>query len=118
MAPVQEAVPVQAVQPVKIVPVVPDSDEVQDEQRVEAQPPSQSAVVNNKVNKNKQVAPVVPGAVKPKKKNAQGNKVANKNPAGGAIEALVPGYVTDQGEVLVPVDTVTGSQPITIVPGM
>lgn len=33
------------------------------------------------------------------------------------IEALVPGYVTDQGEVLVPVDTVTGDQPISIVPG-
>jgi len=32
------------------------------------------------------------------------------------IEALVPGYVTDQGEVLVPVDTVTGDQPISIVP--
>jgi hypothetical protein len=34
----------------------------------------------------------------------------------GGIEALVPGYVTDEGEVLVPVDTVTGDQPIAIVP--
>ncbi|CAG7817570.1 unnamed protein product [Allacma fusca] len=32
------------------------------------------------------------------------------------VEAFVPGYVTDQGEVLVPVDTVTGDQPISIVP--
>jgi len=35
---------------------------------------------------------------------------------GDGVEALVPGYVTDQGEVLVPVDTVTGDQPISIVP--
>jgi len=31
------------------------------------------------------------------------------------VEALVPGYITEQGEVLVPVDTVIGDQPITIV---
>lgn len=76
-------------------------------------------MVSNKVNKNKQASAAV--AAKPVASSGHSKKkpVSSKGkPSGGAIEALVPGYVTDQGEVLVPVDTVTGSQPITIVPGI
>lgn len=76
--------------------------------------------MSNKVSKNKQVV-LVPGKNNKNKQAVAATSAANANSKvknAGAIEALVPGYVTDQGEVLVPVDTVTGSQPITIVPGM
>ncbi|CAL8138489.1 unnamed protein product [Orchesella dallaii] len=107
--------------------VIPEVPEQEEQQVVVVKPvvvkqPSQSSVVSNKVNKNKQVVQAAAGQAggKPKKKQghtqAQAVQVAKKNAQSGAIEALVPGYVTDQGEVLVPVDTVTGSQPITIVP--
>lgn len=118
----QQPAVVQPEEPQASIPTSEGSDEV-----VEAEPqpvvveqpqrlPSQSSVLSNKVIKNKQSVaavasvPVVPGK---SKKKAITSKV---KPNSGAIEALVPGYVTDQGEVLVPVDTVTGSQPITIVP--
>lgn len=69
------------------------------------------------------VAPVVPAnssavvvnATKPVVAEAEDVSSEEQDLPQG-IEALVPGYVTDQGEVLVPVDTVTGDQPIAIVP--
>jgi len=81
------------------------------------------------------VVPVVPSTVAPvvhvNHTAVNGSQPAAPKPSGApdgeedasseehdvpGIEALVPGYVTDQGEVLVPVDTVTGDQPIAIVP--
>ncbi|ODM91293.1 hypothetical protein Ocin01_15390 [Orchesella cincta] len=131
---VSEEVPVKAVQEKEPVAQVVQNESTSDEEVVAPEAPeeevvvkavkpvvvktpSQSSVVQTKLNKNKQGSHHVVVPQKPKRKQVQAAQVqvAKKNPS-GAIEALVPGYVTDQGEVLVPVDTVTGSQPITIVP--
>jgi len=61
----------------------------------------------------KPVKPVVPAAAV----DADDETSSEEVPVRGRepVEALVPGYITPQGEVLVPVDTVIGDQPISIV---
>jgi len=53
---------------------------------------------------------------KPTKKNKKGpNNEAKVRETSGGIDAYVPGYVTDQGEVLVPIDTLERGLQYTII---
>jgi len=71
-------------------------------------PAVQAEVAQNEVVPS--VAPSVPAPAVDTDDESSSEEVASP-----PVEALVPGYITEQGEVLVPVDTVIGDQPISIV---
>jgi hypothetical protein len=94
----------------KPVPVVPAPQPV-----VAPTPPKQPVVVSESSVEDVNATQVVESNEVGQSQNE--DESSEEQGLGGGVEALVPGYVTDQGEVLVPVDTVTGDQPISIVPG-
>jgi len=75
---------------------------------VNASAPAQSTGEEDEIN---EAIPVAELQVGPDQEDDMSDEASLEG-----VEAFVPGYVTDQGEVLVPVDTVTGDQPISIVP--